>query len=94
MRVFLMSLIAVAVLAVGTGLVLEGFFARDADRVYAVSGVRVGAEGSVRHRDFAGRGQGGDQDREVALGQQSGGQQPGGQQPGATTGDGVTKTQR
>lgn len=52
MRAFLLSLVAVIGLATLTGFLLEGFVARDADAVHTLPSVRVGAEGTVDHRDF------------------------------------------
>jgi hypothetical protein len=56
MKVFIVSLVAAVVLAVGTGFVLEGMFARHSDQTFAMSSVRVGQSGSIEERNFSGDG--------------------------------------
>ncbi len=55
MKAFGIAVLAVLVLAVGAGFVLEGEFSRQADDAFARSSVRVGDGGSIEQRHFSGK---------------------------------------
>jgi len=55
MKAFGLAVLMVVVLAVGTGFVLEGGFARKADDSFARPSVRVGEGGSIESRHFSGK---------------------------------------
>jgi hypothetical protein len=54
MRAFIVGALAAIVLAVGSGVVLEGWFSEDADAKFASPSARVGSEGSAEARRFSG----------------------------------------
>ena len=55
MNAFGLAVLFVLGTAIGTGLLLENGFARQADDSFARSSVRVGEGGSIEHRDFSGK---------------------------------------
>lgn len=54
MKAFVAGLVVAAVLAVGSGFLLDGMLARQADQTFAMSSVRVGQSGSIEERRFSG----------------------------------------
>jgi hypothetical protein len=54
MRAFLVGAVAAALLAIGSGFVLERYFSEDAEARFSSPSARVGPEGSVEARRFSG----------------------------------------
>ncbi|HYD31905.1 MAG TPA: hypothetical protein VEB64_13780 [Azospirillaceae bacterium] len=52
MKAFLLSLVAIAVLALGAGYVLPTYFGRSADTAFATTGARVSQSGSPAERGW------------------------------------------
>jgi hypothetical protein len=54
MKIFILSVLAALVLAVGAGAMMEGWFAQSADTAFSTPSARVGPGGTLEERQFSG----------------------------------------